>query len=132
MMQTAEARNKAAGERELRAIFRAADRKAKTRKPAIHPMMNAREVCALFGFKRQTLSRRIKSGRLPPPANKATSAPANPILKEMWQRDHRRWDRKLMEALSWGILPEETKSFTCPQDWREWLRDHHSHEEYAL
>ena len=124
MTQTEEARDRAAGERELRAILRRADRKAKARRPAIHPLMKAAEVCVLFGFKKETLRRRIETGRLPPPCNKAISAPTNPILKEMWQRDHRRWNRKLMEAISWGILPPVIHTFEGPQDWVDFLTDH--------
>jgi len=121
MSKAAEARHAAVGERELRAIFRAADRKANARKPVIHPLMNADEVCRLFGFKNETLRRRILTGRLPPPCNKALSAPSDPVAREMWQRDHRRWNRKLMEAISWGILPPAIHDFQCPQDWVDFL-----------
>lgn len=114
MMQTAEARHKAAGERELRAIFRRADRKAKTQRPSVHPMMTAAEVCKFFGFRKETLRRRIEIGKLPPPCNKAISAPADPVLREVWQREHRRWNRKLMEALSWGIMPPVIHTFQGP------------------
>jgi len=125
MNQTTEARHAAAGERELARIYRAADRKARdARKPTIHPLMTAVEVCALFGFQRTTLSRRIETGRLPPPCNKAISAPDNSILREMWQRDHRRWNRKLMEALSWGVLPAVIHTFQGPQDWVDFLTDY--------
>jgi len=104
--------------------MRAADRKAKTRKPVIHPLMTAAEVCRLFGFTMDTLRRRIETGKLPPPCNKATTAPANPILREVWQREHRRWNRKLMEAISWGILPPVIHSFQGPQDWVDFLIDY--------
>ena len=119
-----EARHAAAAIREVKRILRAGDREARAQKPAIHPMMTAAEVCKLFGFTMETLRRRIETGRLPPPCNKAISAPANPILKEMWQRDHRRWNRRLMEAISWGVLPPVIHTFQEPQDWVDFLIDH--------
>ncbi len=124
MTQTAEdARYAAACERELKAIYRAADRRIARRKPQLHPLMTAKEVCDLFGFKKETLRRRIETGRLPPPCNKAISAPADAVAREMWQRDHRRWNRRLMEAISWGVLPAAIHSFTGPQDWVDFLTE---------
>ncbi len=123
MTKAEEEKHAAAADRELRAIFRAADRKAKTQKPVVHPLMNAEEVCRLFGFRHDTLRRRVLTGRLPPPCNKALSAPSDPLAREMWQRDHRRWNRKLMEAISWGLLPPVIHGFKCPQDWVDFLAD---------
>lgn len=121
---TQEARNEAAAERELARIYRTQDRRNARRKPAIHPLMNAAEVCALFGFRRSTLTRRVETGKLPPPCNKPVAAPADPIQRAAWQRDHRRWNRKLMEAISWAILPPVIHSFSSPADWIDFLRDH--------
>jgi len=131
MNQAAEARHAAAAERELRVILRAADKKISARKPAIHAMMTAPEVCRLFNCGRETVRRWVASGKLPPPIGKALSAPADPIQRAKWQRDRRRWDRRLMEALAMGILPAETKTFTHPEHWRQWFMDHHEGAEYA-
>lgn len=121
---TQEARNEAAAERELARIYRTQDRRNARRKPATHPLMTAAEVCQMFGFRRSTLTRRVETGKLPPPCNKPVVAPADPAMREAWQRDHRRWNRKLMMGLSWGILPPIIHSFTCPAHWVQFLRDH--------
>ncbi len=123
MVKAEEVKHAAAADRELIAIFRAADRKAMAKKPVVQPLMNAEEVCRLFGFKHETLRRRVLTGRLPPPCNKAISAPSDPVAREMWQRDHRRWNRKLMEAISWGLLPPVIHGFQCPQDWVDFLAE---------
>ena len=119
-----EAKHAAAAEREVRRILRAADKRIAVRRPPIYPLMTAAEVCRLFGFTMETLRRRIETGKLPPPCNKAISAPANPILREVWQREHRRWNRKLLEAISWGIMPPVIHTFQEPQDWVDFLIDH--------
>lgn len=118
-----EAQEAAAAERELARIYRSVDRRNARRKPTLHPLMSAQEVCQLFGFRKETLRRRVEAGRLPPPCNKAISAPVDPTQRATWQRDHRRWNRRLMEAISWGVLPEVTHTFSSPADWIEFLRD---------
>lgn len=137
MNQLSEARHAAAAERELRAILRRADKKmaAKAAKPLLQGTYSAREVMQMLGIRSpQTLYAKVRNGVIPP-ALKPTEPPAGAepgsAAYHNWYRLHRRWNAKLMFAYVNNILPEETRGFTCPADWREWLRDHFSNEEFA-
>ena len=137
MNQASEARHAAAAERELRAIFRRADKKIATTaaKPRVQGTYSAREVMQMLGIRSpQTLYAKVREGVIPP-ALKPTEPPAGaePGSAEYrnWYRLHRRWNAKLMFAYVNNILPDETRGFQSPADWRAWLRDHFSHEEFA-
>jgi len=122
MLRTAEqeARDEAAGKRELAAILRRADRKLRVKRHAPE-CIGTLHMMPMLGIRSpQTLSKWIAKGQFPPPTRRAPG-----------RNGKRVWPLALVRAIVYGLLPEETKHFTCPEDWREWLASHFDHEEFA-
>lgn len=123
MLRTAEqeARDEAAGKRELAAILRHADRKSRVKRHAPESI-GTLHIMPMLGIRSpQTLAAWIATGKFPPPTRKAPG-----------RNGKRVWPLALVRAIAFGLLPQETKHFTSPKDWQEWLRDHYSHEEFSV
>lgn len=118
--QAQEERDEAASIRMLNAICRKSGRKSHSKRNAPESI-GTLHLMPMLGIRSpQTLAAWIATGKFPPPTRRAPG-----------RNGKRVWPLALVRAIAFGLLPTETKSFTCPEDWREWIAEHYSHEEFS-